>query len=105
MQKTNTRYHDIEAIAAARDRAKNKQLRMRRTATLAAIYEMAKDPTLEMMRRKLIDAVKRNDHMQIIRIKQRIEAYTSTESFRSHLAHAVARQTNYTEARRFYYKV
>ncbi len=104
MQTTNTRYHDVQTLAAARERAKSPWRKTRLNATLAAVYEMSKDPTLEAMRRQLIDAIKWNNHKKMFEIKQKIEAYVSTESFRKRVASAVVRATNIREANRFYYR-
>lgn len=81
----NTRKHDLAELEKGRDAAATKEARLHRDALLAAVYEQAKDPILEKMRIKLIDALKKGDIKAIGEIQKKVKAYASTNVFRQNL--------------------
>jgi hypothetical protein len=97
-----TRSDDLEKLDASRSKAKQIETRMRREATLVAVYEMSKDAYLEGLRKKLIEALKKGDLAEVDNIKNKVQAYASSPTYKANIAKKIARQVNEQEAERFY---
>lgn len=81
IMKKTTRDHDLAELEAHRDNAPDLETKKKRTALLENVYQQMKDPTLEKLRVKLIDALKREDINEIHEIRKKVQAYGSQKSF------------------------
>lgn len=80
MRKT-TRKFDLEKLEEGVSLAKTSEGRIHRKAILEAVYEQLKDDYLEKLRIALIDALKRNDHAQMNKIRKLVEDYVRSRAF------------------------
>lgn len=80
MRKT-TRKFDLEKLEEGVSIAKTSEGRTHRKAILEAIYEQLKDDYLEKLRVALVDALKRNDHAQMNKIRRLVEDYAKSRAF------------------------
>lgn len=77
----NTRQFDLASLETYRDQAPDADSKAQRTALLEDIYEQSKDPTLEKLRVRLLDALKYGDIRAMDQIHQEVVAYASSTSF------------------------
>ena len=80
MRKT-TRLDDLNSVEEGVAKAKTPEGKKHRKAILEAIYDQMKDPYLEAMRNALVDAIKRNDIIKMMKIKSLVEDYSRSSSF------------------------
>jgi hypothetical protein len=86
-----TREPDLDLLDEARRGAQTEWGKTHREALLAAVYEASKDAWLEKMRMQLIDALKYGELKRMDEIRQKIQAYASTPSFRKRIAQKIAK--------------
>jgi hypothetical protein len=98
-----TRKTDLELLDEARHKAQTEWGKTHREALLVAIYEASKDDWLEKMRMQLIDALKSGDLRRMNDIRQKIQDYASTPSFRRKIAQKIAKISE-TEAEIYFDK-
>lgn len=107
----NTRSIDLNNLEEIRDQAKDEATKEKITSVLEAVYEQAKDPTLEMLRRELTQALKEKFEngpspeidYKLKQIEIKVKTYANSPTFKKNIAAKITKVSQ-KEAEIYYKK-
>lgn len=100
----NTRNNDLGVLEEARDQATSDNQKKHLQAILENVYEQSKDTFLEKMRVQLEDAIKRGDHMEMERIRKKVQDYARSPVYIKETLKKIKKSTDEQEGKLFIHK-